>query len=101
MANISKSEGAEANSDNDATTQHEGGECSKSTGSAQTETSEEKPSSGINNSPGSEEKIEFKVIYNKKKYDVSFSLNATIGELKRYESNKRTSISSCVSSGAF
>ena len=32
---------------------------------------------------GSDEKVEFKVIYNKKKYDVSFSLNATIGELKR------------------
>lgn len=86
MANISKNEGADADeSNNDTTSTAQSGECSKTVAGTVQDTPEaEKSISSPGNSPGTDEKVEFKVIYNKKKYDVSFSLNATIGELKSH-----------------
>jgi len=83
MANISNTEaeakpesGSEASSSEAVQT----GECSKSTS-----TDENKTNSCTNNEEEDKEgKVEFKVIFNKKKIDVAFSEKATIGELKSH-----------------
>ena len=88
MANISNSESAEEKpeSGSEVTTEvgQTGEEC-KPTGSSGTETSvslDEKANPGNNEDKG--DKVEFKVIFNKKKYDVAFAEKATIGELKSH-----------------
>ena len=83
MANISNTEaeakpesGSEASSSEAVQT----GECSKTTS-----TDENKTNSCTNNEEEDKEgKVEFKVIFNKKKIDVAFSEKATIGELKSH-----------------
>ena len=88
MANISNSESAEEKpeSGSEVSTEVEqtGEEC-KPTGSSGTETNmslDEKANPVTNEDKG--DKVEFKVIFNKKKYDVAFAEKATIGELKSH-----------------
>ena len=44
------------------------------------------PSEGLVDS-GSSEKVDFKVVYNKKKYDITFGLDDTVGALKVHLAN--------------
>ena len=83
MANISNSESAEEKPESGSEVSTEvgqtGEEC-KPTGSSGT--LDEKANPGNNEDKG--DKVEFKVIFNKKKYDVAFAEKATIGELKSH-----------------